>query len=418
MDAPSQKSFQTLEGLLELPAAELEVTLSRACDVVAGAFGADKVDAFLHDASRESMVALGTSHQPLSALQKKLGLDVLPVANGGRVVWVFERGETFVTGAAQDDAEELRGIREALRVRSQLGVPLDVGGARRGVLMVASLQPDYFSAEDVRLAEAVVRWVGVVAHRAELVQEIARDAVKQGRRAVAEELITILAHDLRNHLSPITARLSLIRSRAEQQGRGADLRDADLARRAVDRINALVADILDVARIDQGFFALDRQPLDLRRVLEDVARTLATPQHPVLVQVSEEVVAAADEARLRQCLENLVANALKHSPAGAPVAVSLRKEGHEGGERARIDVVDEGPGVPEHLRPRIFDRFVTDGSRHGLGLGLYLARRIAEAHGGELTVDSAAGTGARFTLLLPTGLDREPPQAPPAAEAQ
>src|SRR5204863_3808240 len=160
----------TLERLLAIPAAELENALSYACNAVADALHADKVDAFLYDESRDCLVALGTSSTPLSSLQKKLGLDVLQVSNGGRVVYVFKTGKTFVTGQLMDDPEELRGVKSGLKIQSKIGVPLEVGGRRQGMMMIASLEPDFFKAPDVEFAQSVARWVGVVAHHAELVQ--------------------------------------------------------------------------------------------------------------------------------------------------------------------------------------------------------------------------------------------------------
>src|SRR5437763_9872539 len=132
----TDRFLATLEKLLEIPSAELETALTHACNAVAEALHADKVDAFLYDETRDTLVALGTSTQPLSALQKKLGLDVLPLSNGGRVVYVFQTGETFVTGRLDDDPEELKGIKQALKIRSKLGVLLEVGGRRRGMMMI------------------------------------------------------------------------------------------------------------------------------------------------------------------------------------------------------------------------------------------------------------------------------------------
>jgi two-component system OmpR family sensor kinase len=391
----------TLERLLAIPIADLEAALVQSCNLVAEALRADKVDAFLYDAAKDSMVALGTSSQPLSALQRKLGLDVLPVSNGGRVVHVFRTGETFTTGRLDQDEGELKGPKEALKIRSKIGVPLEVGGHRRGMMMIASLQPEFFTPDDVRFAETVSRWVAIVAHKAELTTEIARNAVEQGRRTVAEELITVLAHDLRNFIMPVGARLDLIRRRAVGDKRPDDVRDCEAARRAVGRLNRLISDILDVARLDQGVLKLDIQPVDLGGVAHDAAAALATPDHEVRVECAEQTVVAADPDRIRQCVENVVSNAVRHSPREGTVTIIIRKERHEGGECGRLDVHDEGPGIAADLLPRIFDRFAAGPGSSGLGLGLYLARRIAAAHRGELTAVSPPGRGAQFTLLVP-----------------
>lgn len=402
---PRHRVLDTLEQLLAIPSSELETALTHSCNLVARALGADKVDAFLYQPEKDSLVALGTSTQPLSALQKKLGLDVLPVSNGGRVVFVYQSRRTFLNGRLEDDPEELRGVKQAMKIRSKLGVPLEVDGKVRGVMMTASLQPEFFTPDDVRFVEAVARWVAVVAHKAEMSQEIARNAVEQGRRAVAEELITVLAHDLRNFVAPIGARLQLVRRRAMTDKRDADVKDCEAAERAVSRLNRLISDILDVARLDQGVLRMDVQPVDLAGIAYDAAGALSTPEHEVQVDCSEQTVVAGDPDRIRQCVENIVSNAVRHSPRGAPIAVTVGRERRDDGEFGRLEVRDQGPGVPADLLPRIFERFAAGPSSPGLGLGLYLSRRIAVAHGGEVTVVSTAGRGARFALMLPTYRD-------------
>lgn len=424
MDAPTslaQRQLEVLEALLRAPAGDLAAALTHVSDVVAKASGADKVDIFLYDPARDSLVAVGTSTQPLSALQRQLGLDVLQLSNGGRVVHVYRTGETFVSGRLDQDAEELRGVKEGLGIRSKLGVPLEIGGKRRGMMMVASLRHDFFTPEDVRFVQSVGRWIGILAHRAELAEEINRNAAAQGRRDAAEELVTVLAHDLRNYLTPLHARLELIRRRAARDGRELDLRDADRAGSAVSRLGGLVSDILDVARIDQGVFRVDPQPCDLGALVRETAVMLSTPQSPVdvTVQEGEPITVAADPGGLRQCVENIIANAMQKSPASAPVSVFVTlQKARPDGARARVEVIDQGPGIPEELLPRLFDRFVTGSPQHGgLGLGLYLAKRIAAVHGGDISVESKPGRGARFTLVLPAYPESgaAPPGAPSAS---
>jgi signal transduction histidine kinase len=403
----AERQLDILEALLRVPSGNVAATLSHVSDLVARATGVDKVDAFLYDPARDSLVAVGSSAQPLSVLQRQLGLDVLPLSNGGRTVSVYRTGETFSTGRLDQDTEELKGIKEALGVRSQIGVPLEVGGQRRGMLMLASVKPEFFTAEDVRFAESLGRWVAILAHRAELAEQIAHNAAEQGRRAGAEELVTVLAHDLRNYLQPLHMRLELLRVRAERDARREDAAEAGAAARSVLRLGGLISDILDVARIDHGVFEVRREPFELGALVRDTAGMLASPEHPVSVTVEEgeKVEVLGDPRRIRQCLENIIANALQKSPAGAPVSVFVTLQRNRAdGAFAKVDVRDEGPGIAPDLLPRLFERYVSGmKAEGGLGLGLYLAKQIAAAHGGDLTVESAPGRGARFTLTLPTG---------------
>jgi two-component system, OmpR family, sensor kinase len=119
------------------------------------------------------------------------------------------------------------------------------------------------------------------------------------------------------------------------------------------------------------------------------------------VVASEEVTVEADGERLRQCLENLVSNALQHSPRHVAILIAVSREERAEGLWAKVAVRDEGPGIPGDILPRIFDRFAAGHKSAGLGLGLYLARRIVEAHGGTISAESSIGQGARFTIELP-----------------
>jgi signal transduction histidine kinase len=224
---------------------------------------------------------------------------------------------------------------------------------------------------------------------------------------VADELITVLAHDLRNFISPIDIRLRTIRRRAELDGRTTEVADCDAALKSVARLGGLVTDILDAARIDQGVLQLELRPVDLRSLIDDVIGSLVTAQHPIVCKSSEDLVVEADPKRVCQCLENIVANAVRFSPDEAPVTILMRRSTHEDGAVARVEIVDEGPGIAPELLPHLFERFVTGQRRTGgLGLGLYLAKRIAKLHNGDLEVESQPGAGARFTLHLPLYVER------------
>lgn len=398
----SDRRVQTLEKLLAISSFNLPIALTEAADLISGALGADKVDVFLYDAPRDTLTALGSSTQPLSVLQRSHGLDSLAVSNGGRVVQTFQTGVTFATGALDTDPEELRGIRQLLQVRSVIHVALQVGVARRGVLSIASQKPNLWNAHDVLFAEAVAAWVSTLAHRAELVEDIARNAIAQGRRAAAEELVTVVAHDLRGYIAPVDLRLHLLERRAQAEERATDLRDIELARRALARAGTLIADLLDVARIDQGVLSLDAATVDLAELLQDLATTVSTPDHPVEVLIKGVGIVHGDASRLRQCIHNLLSNAIKFSPRSTKITVILSAFPTPPIDNVKVEVIDEGPGIAPEIVPHLFERFTTSSDKRavGLGLGLFLAKQIALLHGGDLTVTSSS-RGAHFELRLP-----------------
>jgi two-component system OmpR family sensor kinase len=399
------KLLWTLERLLAIEAVEVKEALNEASHMVAEALGAEKIDAFLYKPTIDSLVAEGTSDTPMARRQKSLGLDHLPLSNGGRAAEVFQTGRPFITRRSDEDARELPGIKHSLGVRSTVAVPLELNGERRGVLSANSAQPEAFSQGDLQFLQAVSHWVGMVLHRAELVEQITQEAVEQAKRIAAEELVTILAHDLKNYITPLKGWIDLLRRRSRRDGRAQDLQDAEQAANALGRLQKLIDDLLDTERIEQGIFALSLQPVDLPALVRDTVRMLSPRGRQIELRVqvpdSETLIVEADPNRIRQALENLLSNALKYSPQGAAVAVEVHREKRDDGEWATIMVRDRGPGMSPELLPRLFTRFTSDATSGGLGLGLYLAHRIAAAHGGDLAVESTPGAGATFRLSLP-----------------
>ena len=399
-----QTLLATLEQLLAIEATEVKGALDQASQLVVRALHADKVDAFLYDPGNSSLVAVGTSDTPMGRRQHQIGMDRLPLANGGRTVEVFQAGEPYHTGQADEDPTMLVGVTEGLGVRSVLAVPLDVAGERQGVLEVVSAAPDAFAPADLHFLGIVAHWVGMVAHRAQLVEQIAQETAAQARRVAAEELIDVVAHDLRVPLTPLRGYIELVRGRAERAGSHADVRYLNEAGRAVQRVDSMIGELMDTARLEQGLFDLQAQPVNLADLVRESAALLRTPEQDIRVVAPDEMVALADPDRLRQALDNLLSNALAHSPQGAAVMLELNVEAREDGEWAALAVRDQGPGIPTDLLPTLFTRFARGPRSTGLGLGLYLARGIAEAHGGFLTVETAVGKGTTFWLALPVNL--------------
>jgi signal transduction histidine kinase len=222
--------------------------------------------------------------------------------------------------------------------------------------------------------------------------------------ALRADFVSLVSHELR---SPMAAVIGAARTlQARWRLLAPAQRESFLALIAdeTDRLAALVGDVLDTSRLEAGTFSYRFEEVDLARLVTDAGESAALTQQDVKVvaAVNGDLPAIrGDGARLRQVLGNLIDNAVKYSPERGEVKVSAQAV--DG--RVRISVRDDGPGIPLEHQARIFEKFgrvdVPGASKPGTGLGLFIARTIAEAHGGSVDVSSAPREGATFILTLP-----------------
>jgi PAS domain S-box-containing protein len=238
--------------------------------------------------------------------------------------------------------------------------------------------------------------------RMRLVQ--AREAIR-----LRDEFLSIASHELKTPLTALQLQLGNIRADAARPDELAT--KIDRAKRIGDRLARLIEALLDVSRIASGSLRLTVERFDLVEVVRETVERLrdqATTAGCVLtVDAPRSIEGDWDRLRVEQVLTNLITNAFKYA-AGKPIAVSAARTN----DVAVIEVRDRGPGLAEEDVPRIFERFERAASpRHhgGLGLGLYVACQIAEAHGGAIAARNVAGGGACFTVRLPLGGHRPPP---------
>jgi signal transduction histidine kinase/CheY-like chemotaxis protein len=241
----------------------------------------------------------------------------------------------------------------------------------------------------------------------------ARTLAEEASRA-KDEFLAMLGHELRNPLAAIaTAERLLTDPRGSEE---TAIRARAVIGRQVDHLRRLVDDLLDVGRVVTGKIVLERTAVDLAGIVEHAVGSLAASgasrAHHVVTALAPAWV-NGDSTRLEQIATNLVGNAVKYTPAGGTIHVSVGREGAE----AVLRVADDGIGMAPDLVPRVFDLFVQgarglDRAQGGLGIGLTLVRRLADLHGGTATVESPGeGCGSTFTVRLPA---IEAP-APPAA---
>jgi len=291
-----------------------------------------------------------------------------------------------------------------LGIRSRVVAPLLLGARVIGMISVSRREANSFTQHEIELMSLLGRLA------ASAVQNIRaydseRRTVEELRRlsALRADFVSLVSHELR---SPMAAVIGAART-LEQRWREltAEQREAflSLIGDETSRLAALIGDVLDTSRIDAGTFAYRFAEVDLGRLMRDsvAAASLAQDEVSITLDVPHALPhVRADPERLRQVIGNLIENAIKYSPAGDVVEVRAVRNS----SGVVVYVLDRGPGIATEDQRLIFEKFgrvSTGNSKPGTGLGLYIARSIAEAHGGALDVSSAPGRGATFVLKLP-----------------
>jgi PAS domain S-box-containing protein len=295
-------------------------------------------------------------------------------------------------------SEEHERIARQIWPRSVVAAPLRVGERLLGVLALYWSETDrHYGEEDLALVEELARRASLAVDNARLFHE-----AMQATRA-RDEMLGVVAHDLRNPLNTIFMGASLmLEVIADPDSRLS--KQAQMVHRAAERMNRLIQDLLDVRRIDSGKMAIDARPEAVDALLNEAMEMLRPLATAASLELSCGVSSrlprvAADSARILQVLSNLVGNAIKFTPAGGKVRV--RAESVDG--EVRYTVSDTGPGIPADQLPHIFGRFWQGAraDRRGIGLGLAIAKGIVEAHRGRIWVESQVGRGSEFIFTLP-----------------
>ena len=237
-----------------------------------------------------------------------------------------------------------------------------------------------------------------------LLERVTADDVVRRR----ETFLGMVSHDLRNELAGIAMNVAQIVKHASHDDAGGRIfRSATNVQRIAIRMSRLIGDLLDVASIEAGKFMIATEAHDVRRVVDDVVesfQSIASAKDISLVgeTMVESTVARFDHQRILQVLGNLLTNALRFTPQGGRISVRAERRQGDSGGATWFSVSDTGPGIAADRLESIFERYAQGpvADRKGLGLGLYIAKRIVEAHGGKIWAESS-GSGSTFTFILP-----------------
>jgi len=363
--------------------------------------------------------AVGYPPEVLAAWQHipmSLHLQATEAIRTNQPIWISTREEVF------ERYPSLRGAR-ITTAQSFAAIPLASGADPIGVLGLSFPSARELDAVDRTYILLLAEQASQALERARLFRsEYAARATAERALRARDEFLSIASHELKAPLTTVKGSTQLLR-RQFASGRP-DLarieRFSETLEGQVGRLEALVADLLDISRIDQGREAVRLEPTDLiglaRRVAEEIRESPDwTAGHQIVLDTPESATGIWDAIRIEQALINLMTNALRYSPDGGEVRLSIRDEPGS----VVIAVADQGIGIPPDEHALLFQPFarsrLTRRTINGTGLGLYITARIIERHGGAIDVDSEPGRGSTFTITLPrdssdaTRRNSEPP---------
>ena len=334
--------------------------------------------------------------------------------------------EVVANGGVQMSSENEESLSELLPAgyRSCVWAPIRVGEQLHGVLLVSGDEADAVDPGLLRLVEGVAYLAGLALGNADRLELERRRGVELREHAdrmanlekIKADFLKVASHELRGPLAVLRGYVSMLAD--------GSLSDPLLLPRILGilgtklgEINELVEQMLETARLEDSQLHLKLRRMDLAEIVgkaaDRVHERVDERHHLVIDGIDSQVPVLVDQARVLTILINLLDNALKYSPAGGDVRVTIAVE--EG--LARVLVSDQGLGIADADMPRLFTRFgriVTSENSHipGTGLGLYLAREMARLHGGDITGASAAGKGSTFVLALPLAGEHAPAELP------
>ena len=318
---------------------------------------------------------------------------------------VIEGGSTVYREDISERQYPEEAALRALGIRARVLAPLQLGSRSIGALALSRSERASFSEEEVGLVTLLARLVATAVQNLRT-YEAERATVEELRRlsSLRADFVSLVSHELRSPMAAVIGSARTLQARWRELK--PEQREAFLAVIAdeTSRLAALVGDVLDTSRIEAGTFGYRFGEVDLGDIVRDsvAAAEIGQDEVRLTAELPTDLPAVRGDAdRLRQLVDNLISNAIKYSDSGGEVRVRARTDdGH-----VVVRVEDSGPGIlPEH-HAQIFEKFGRAGgsAKPGTGLGLFLARSFAEAHGGSLQVESEPGEGAVFLLRLPAG---------------
>jgi signal transduction histidine kinase len=294
-------------------------------------------------------------------------------------------------------------------VRAVLSTPLEWGDEFMGVVTFHASAPRDWTMNDIELIEGAAREVSIGLHHAQLYNEAMGTVAHLGELdQMRSDFVTMVSHELRSPMTVIAGIADLLLRRRDRLSEDEiDELVGSLGREA-RRLARLVSEVLNLEAIDRGGMLLKLEDVDLARLAEETVADTGESRRTNLQIEGAIPTMRADPDKLKQVILNLISNAAKFSPDGAQIALRIAADG----DMLRVTVTDQGPGIPEPEREKLFQRFSrlsTTKGKTGSGLGLYLSRLIVERHGGTIWAERPEA-GAAFSFAIPLAGPPEEPE--------
>jgi signal transduction histidine kinase len=417
----ARRSAEELATLLDLSMAFAQATdLDRLLETVLARSSAlyeaaDAGSIFLYNPDEDCLVArasIGYEVEPLSRVRLKPGEAIVGKVFKRRRGLLCASPEEIAFNIAnlrKENEAHFEGARPGVRQpRSAMCAPLVAKDSVLGALILVNLRRQgAFSAADLHFLQAVANQIAIVLENARLWSEVSRAQAQTEANRLKDEFLATISHQLLTPITSIRAAADLLTASPADKGEAANRLISSIDRNT-QRLQGLVEELLDLARLQRGEVSLAREACDLKAILrESVAAIdpLAGGKEQVLeVETpSSSCPVVADLGRLEQVLMNLLSNSCKFAPRHGHIKVVLQDKGRE----YLVSVADDGPGIPLAEQSQIFERFYSNsrgpGEKPGAGLGLAIAKTVVELHGGRIWVRSQGGRGSTFFFTLPKG---------------
>jgi len=312
--------------------------------------------------------------------------------------------EAFQNGRTTTRFEELDGgSTDRTNIRHFLGLPLRLAGQSKGVLVFIRFGGPVFTPDQISLAEFIALHVAQILERKQLVNQIANLEAKRRLDSLQDDFIAMISHELLTPLGFIKGYATTLLREDTSWDESTRREFLSIIDEESDRLRNLIDNLLDSSRLQAGTLQMAFQTVRLDTFLKELSLRVRSMHEDLRVDLelrTPGLQVSADPTRLTQVFENIISNATKYAP-GSAIKLILDKKNLQ----ARISVQDYGPGIASEHLDRIFQRFYrvqqSSTSVRGSGLGLYITRKIIQAHDGEIDAQSHLGLGTTFQIYLP-----------------